>query len=135
MRKQVLICLLAIAAAGTSPGQNFCKKTSLFFEKDEAELTSPAKKKLDSIITYMAKKDFMIEMYGHSDTTASNEYNLKLSGQRMAAVKKYINAKTKGKVKYKEKNLGETTNSIKKSAEENLAYNRRVDLFLIPMSG
>lgn len=135
MTKHVLIFLFAFMANGILPAQNFCKKTSLFFEKDEALLTAQAKKKLDSLIYKIGKSEFMIEMYGHSDTTASKDYNLKLSGERMSAVKKYVNSKTKGKVQYKEKNLGETNNLIKKSKEEILAYNRRVDLFLTPMQG
>ncbi len=114
--------------------QQICSRTSVFFDVDKTKLTVETKQKLDSLITLIGESEFLVELYGHTDSLASSIYNLKLAQSRMDAVKEYITLKSKGKLQFKEKNLGETDKPISDSKEKNLAYNRRVDVFLIPMT-
>jgi hypothetical protein len=113
--------------------QQVCKRTSLFFDLNKAELSATSAKKLDSLISIIGNSEFLIELYGHADSLASNDYNFKLSAKRMDVVKEYITSKSKSSPQFREKNLGETNVPVSGSAEDNLAYNRRVDVYLIPI--
>ncbi len=134
-RKNLLaICLLIVFVSTNLCAQKYCKRISLFFDLDKSELKDATRKKLDSVISLVGPNEFLVELYGHSDSLADNAYNFKLAGSRMKFVENYLNSKTRGKLVYKEKNFGETNYKISNSAEENMAFNRRVDLYLVPMN-
>lgn len=131
-KRLITISLLFLFATTNVFAQKYCKRISLFFDLNQSELTDQSKKKLDSIILYMNQQEFLVEMYGHADSLASADYNFKLAGRRMQTVRGYIISRTKSKLDFKEKNLGETNDNLRKGKENNMAYNRRVDIFLIP---
>jgi hypothetical protein len=134
MKRYILLLTSALFALTALQGQQFCKRTSLFFDLDKSDLTDVTKKRLDSIVRLIGPNEFLVEMYGHADSLASNAYNLQLAGSRMSEVENYLTSKTKGKLEFKKKNFGETNYKISNSQEANLAFNRRVDLYLVPMT-
>jgi hypothetical protein len=133
MKKIYSILFFTIFIFPAINAQQLCKRTSVFFDLDKTDFTVATTKKLDSIVSAIGNSEFLIELYGHTDSAASNDYNLKLAANRMHVVKEYITSKSKSKLQFKEKNLGETNILISGSKEENLAFNRRVDIYLIPI--
>lgn len=114
--------------------QNFCRRTSVFFDHDQSELTDPAKRKLDSLANVMKGKEYIVELYGHTDTTGNYNYNIKLANERMRAIEAYLRPKCTAKLTFTENNLPESNYRIARDEDRNLAYNRRVDIFFIPTS-
>lgn len=132
--KLALLLSLLIVECGLH-AQNFCKRTSVFFESDAAELTEQTKRKLDSLGSVMRGTEYIVELYGHADSVGNYDYNYRLANQRMRAISNYLRTKCTARITFTENNLSETNYQISKDQEKNLAYNRRVDIFFIPVSG
>ncbi len=63
-------------------------KFLLYFEQNSTQLTAESKQLLPQILdSITARQAYAIGIYGHSDRTGSDEYNLKLSLQRAEAVR------------------------------------------------
>jgi OmpA family len=115
--------------------QQICSRSSFYFNKDEAELTAVSRQKIDSILLVTQQSQFLIELYGHTDTTGNTNYNDRLAFRRMKTIESYLDSAASGRFQYKEKNFSETNAKVSQSTERNLAFNRRVDLFLLPLKG
>ena len=64
------------------------------FDTNKSTLTAAAKANLDKLIPVFGQyPDTNIRIYGYTDSTGSAEHNLKLSDQRAAAVRTYLNGK------------------------------------------
>jgi len=86
MKKYLLICsLLATTLAYTQPG----KSVFVHFALDKYELSTRTRATLDSLTDSLDVSD-RIELHGHCDASGSDEYNIKLSQQRVKAVEKYL---------------------------------------------
>jgi outer membrane protein OmpA-like peptidoglycan-associated protein len=60
----------------------------LYFLKDSSELTAESKSYLPEILSLVNKREFYeISIIGHTDTTGSDEYNMKLSSARAESVR------------------------------------------------
>lgn len=132
--KTIRLLSLALLLQCSLFAQQTCKRSSLFFDTDQAELKPASIKKLDSILLVAQQSKFLVELYGHTDTVGRDAYNDRLALQRMKAIEAYLDSKAGGKFQYKEKNFSETNAQVSRSTEANLAYNRRVDLYLLPVS-
>jgi hypothetical protein len=136
MRTKLIALVAVLTMCGEMNAQNFCKQTSVFFEHDASLLTEPTKHKLDSLSRVMKDPEYIVELYGHTDSTGSYNYNIQLAHRRMRAIEAYLRPKTKSKMVFTENNLSESEYRIVgKDKEKNLAYNRRVDIFLVPTNG
>jgi hypothetical protein len=136
--KASLSFIFALFLLTAAQAQQNCKRISFFFESDQSELTEASKKRLDSLLASSNQPHYMAELYGHADTIGSTNYNYNLAMRRMKTIESYLNSRSKNKFDYKEKNFSETVETNAKnvrSEEANLAFNRRVDLYLIPMKG
>jgi len=63
----------------------------ILFELDKSDIQTEAAKHLDEIVTYL--KDYpelLIDIRSHTDSRADDDYNLKLSQDRVQATKKYL---------------------------------------------
>lgn len=130
-----MIALIAVLTLCSGmKAQNFCKQTSVFFEHDASEITVQTQRKLDSLARVMKDPEYIVELYGHTDSTGSYNYNTTLAHERMRAIEAYLRPKTKSKLVFTENNLSETNYKVSGDIEKNLAFNRRVDIFLVPMS-
>ena len=64
------------------------------FDTNKSSLTAAAKANLDKLIpVFKEYADTNITIFGYTDSTGSADYNLKLSGERAAAVKSYLSSK------------------------------------------
>lgn len=69
-------------------------KFLLYFEQDSARLTVASERLLPQILeTIEQRQAYAIGIYGHSDRTGSDEYNLKLSLQRAVAVRDLLSSR------------------------------------------
>lgn len=68
---------------------------TLTFSLEGDELSTAAKTQLDAFADKLKaeNRNVYIEIQGHTDTTGSEAYNLKLSGARAEMVKRYLNMK------------------------------------------
>lgn len=67
---------------------------NIYFPIDEKELDGMASGQLDFIADFMkSNKDFRLELAGHTDDTGSDEYNFKLSEERVESAFKYLISK------------------------------------------
>jgi hypothetical protein len=124
--KRLFTTLSVIACLGAA-AQNYCEKTSVYFELNKSELTHQAEKKIDSLLHTLDGKSYLMELYGYSDSTATSEYNLALSKKRIESVQARIKSKSSIQFTYMEKNLGES-----KSVSGDASLDRRVDIFTFP---
>ena len=85
---------------------------------------------LGKLVKKFEGTDYLIELYGYADSTASSNYNLALSQKRIDSVKLFLNNIEGINFNYFEKNLGEEEQY---SETRDLALSRRVDIFVIPV--
>lgn len=109
---------------------------NILFEFNKADLLPQSKQTLDKIILAMKlNQSFGIELGAHSDSQGGAAYNLKLSGQRAAAAKAYMESKgidasriiAKG---YGESKLLNNCNDDILCSEDEHAVNRRLEFKL-----
>lgn len=102
----------------------------LYFENDEFDLD---KSHINSITTKLAQvsnlSDYNVYLTAHTDSTASENYNLQLSKKRRATIYNYL-IKEGIKV-YSAEALGETVPKYPNRTEAGRSKNRRVELMLI----
>lgn len=98
------------------------------FELDEAIIPDVNKPYLDraaKIITEVPNMELMI--IGHTDSQASNAYNMDLSQQRANAVKDYLVSKGVDASKLSTKGMGETDPVATNATEQGRFRNRRIE--------
>lgn len=103
-------------------------ENSVNFDTNKSTLTAKAKANLDKIIpvfTEYAETD--IKIYGYTDSTGKEDYNLKLSEQRAAAVKDYLVSKGLKASRFETKGLGIADPIADNATVEGRSKNRRVE--------
>jgi hypothetical protein len=113
--------------------QDFCKANSVFFDLNKSNLKSEGQFMLDSLLNTMNGSDFILEVYGYTDTSNTLDYNRKLSQSRIDGVLAYFKSKQITPKEIRSFNEGEDFNSSNQS--KNAAFQRRVDIYLTPMEG
>ena len=101
----------------------------LIFEMGRAVINSKSYQSLDEVVAMM--KDNMkvvIQLEGHTDNLGNAEKNMKLSQDRVEAVKKYLVSKGIDKNRIKTKAFGGTQPLSNDRTEEAKALNRRVEM-------
>ncbi len=131
MKQVALIVLLLFGSVLYA--QDLCRPTSVFFDLNQSELKSRGKNSVDSLLQTMNGSDFILEIYGYTDTSHTDDYNRKLSQNRIDAVLEYLKKKGIAPKEIRTFNEGEdfTSNNLRKDA----AFQRRVDLYLTRMEG
>ncbi len=99
------------------------------FDNDKATLRSDAQAILEQAAESLKKwGDVKVEVAGHTDSKASDDYNMKLSQSRAEAVREYLISKGVGADRLSAKGYGETAPVADNETEEGRAHNRRVEL-------
>ncbi len=102
------------------------------FELQSFELTKDSKRILsEAALVINANPELRIEVQAHTDSKGSEKYNLKLSEQRAASVKKYLVSQGVDSNQLESKGYGESQPVADNKTEEERAKNRRVELNVI----
>jgi len=99
----------------------------VYFDTDKAVIKDP--RVLDEAVAIMkADPKIVGEVHGHTDSTASPEYNQKLSEARAKAVRDYFIKQGIAPERVRAKGFGETRPVASNDTAEGRAQNRRVEL-------
>ena len=104
---------------------------NILFEFNSAALNSAATKELDLAAEFILENpEVKVEIAGHTDSQGDEEYNLKLSKNRAAAVFEYFLKKNIPESNLEFKGYGESQPVGKGTSDENDALNRRIELII-----
>ncbi|SFU73659.1 OmpA family protein [Aliiroseovarius crassostreae] len=106
--------------------KNTClvENTDTLFATDSARLTTSGRKRLEQF--FSSSDAFGYGIYGHTDSRASDSYNMRLSKRRAAAVAKV--ARSVGAVVEREIGFGERQPLVPNTSAANMQKNRRVEV-------
>lgn len=76
----------------------------------------------------------LIDVYGHTDSTGSADFNQKLSEQRAQTVANYLISQGVSSARIRSKGFGETLPIASNDTEEGRAKNRRVEIKIVPVT-
>ena len=103
----------------------------ILFAYDKSDLNSSAEGNLNKLVTILKEyPDTNIEVQGHTDSNGSDDYNMKLSERRAAAVSAYLRGRGVAGSRLTTKGYGESAPVADNGSDEGRAQNRRVT-FLI----
>lgn len=103
-------------------------ENSVNFDLNKATLTDKAKANLDKLVTvFKQEPDTYISIFGYTDNTGREEYNLSLSKQRAASVKQYLVQKGIAANRIATDGLGIADPIASNDTEAGRAKNRRVE--------
>jgi outer membrane protein OmpA-like peptidoglycan-associated protein len=111
---------------------------NIYYDLDKSEIRTDAKKELDNKVIPILKKypDIQIELRSHTDSRASEEYNLRLSAERAKSVVDYLIKKGISSSRLTAQGYGETElvnecdDSVKCSEVEH-QQNRRTEFKIL----
>ena len=102
------------------------------FDTNKSTLTTTAKANLDKLVTVFTEyPDTNIQIYGYTDSSGADEYNLKLSEQRAASVKSYLAGKGLVSSRFNTSGLGEAEPIASNETAEGKSQNRRVEFAIV----
>ncbi|MFN5170257.1 MAG: OmpA family protein [Cyclobacteriaceae bacterium] len=112
----------------TQEGKTF-RLTHLNFTQGKAVIQPESFEELDELAALMNdNRKIVIQLEGHTDNLGRADLNLKLSEDRVEAVKKYLTGKGVGKDRIKTKAFGGTQPLSNDGTPEARALNRRVEI-------
>jgi len=108
---------------------NLVMPGNITFATNKSVIQSDFYAVLDSVSTVLVKyKDTLIEVEGHTDSTGSISYNLKLSEDRAVQVANYLATKGVEQKRIDHKGKGPMTPVASNQTSEGRALNRRVEI-------
>ena len=115
----------------TAPVQVASISGDVAFDVDSAVIKGSFYTTLDRIASEIQARSSSARytIVGHTDSTASNEYNQELSERRARAVASYLISKGVSSSQLSVLGLGETRPIASNSTEEGKAQNRRVEIY------
>ncbi len=103
-------------------------ENSVNFNINQATLTPNAKANLDKLVkVFKENPDTDIDIYGYTDITGREEFNLKLSGQRANSVKTYLSQQGISPKRIKTQGMGIADPIASNDTEAGRIKNRRVE--------
>jgi OOP family OmpA-OmpF porin len=106
------------------------------FETNSANLTADSKPVLDKVADGLKEHHRLtIEVQGHTDSTGSAAYNLKLSDRRANSVVDYLVSQGVPRAQLSAKGYGQTQPIASNATAEGRAKNRRVVMHVISNPG
>ena len=85
----------------------------------------------DSLIQY---PNSLVDVYGHTDSTGSDQYNQALSERRASTVANYLTLQGVSAARVRSQGFGETMPVDSNDTEEGRARNRRVEIKIVPIT-
>ncbi len=112
-------------------GINLTFDSGLLFATGKSDLNNDAKANLDAFASVVSKPDYedtYILVEGHTDSSGSDELNMRLSEARAKSVANYLAGKGVSKSRLHTKWYGETLPLVDNDTPEHMAQNRRVEI-------
>jgi outer membrane protein OmpA-like peptidoglycan-associated protein len=78
--------------------------------------------------------DSLVDVYGHTDSTGADQYNMDLSQRRADAVSRYLISRGVSSARLQAKGMGESYPVADNNTAEGRAKNRRVEVKITPVS-
>ena len=112
-----------------TPSGETMRLNNLIFPQGKAVIDPKSFEELDEVAQMMKENSKMvIQLEGHTDNQGSSKANLKLSEDRVEAVKKYLASKGIAKDRIKTKALGGSQPLSNEMTQQARAMNRRVEM-------
>lgn len=103
-------------------------ENSVNFDLNKSSLTSTAKANLDKLVNVFKEyPDTNIQIFGYTDSSGAEDYNLRLSEQRAQSVKDYLTAKGLNSGRFTTIGRGEADPIADNSTAAGMSQNRRVE--------
>ena len=111
------------------------KATPIHFLSDKSYVTDYSKGILDKLIkTLNSNKDYNVNIFGHADSQGSDQYNIKLSQDRLNSTVKYLESKGIAANRIiNQKAFGKTKPIAPNNTPEGRLQNRRVEFEIFKM--
>jgi outer membrane protein OmpA-like peptidoglycan-associated protein len=105
------------------------------FDVGSAALQPAFRATLDQIAQSMNQyPDSLIDVYGHTDSTGSEQFNQTLSESRARTVANYLSMQGVSGARIRSQGFGETMPVADNNTEEGRRRNRRVEIKIVPIS-
>ncbi len=105
------------------------------FAVDSTEISPSFQSALDRVAQSMVQyPDSLIDVYGHTDSTGSDQYNMALSQRRADAVSRYLISRGVSSARLQAKGMGESYPVADNTTADGRARNRRVEVKITPVS-
>lgn len=126
--KEFVLGALVFFPGATLVAQKVCAETAVYFDSGKYNLTPQATHRLDSLIAVWADAEVHLELEGHTDSIRPADYNQKLSEDRVAAVKSYLDQHAKARLTIQVYAQSEFQPVSDNGFELGKAQNRRVEI-------
>lgn len=105
------------------------------FAVDSTTISPAFQASLDKVAQSMIQyPDSLIDVYGHTDSTGSDAYNLDLSKRRADAVARYLTMRGVSSSRIQTQGMGESYPVADNATAEGRAQNRRVEVKITPVT-
>ena len=109
--------------------------SGITFAYDSAEVQPQFRGTLDQVAGTLAQyNQTYIDVYGHTDSTGSDQYNQDLSERRARAVADYLAGRGVQPARIGTRGYGETQPVASNDTPDGQAQNRRVEIKIVPVS-
>jgi len=105
------------------------------FDVDSSTLKPQFRSTLDQIAQSLKQyPNSLIDVYGHTDSTGSDQYNQALSERRASTVANYLVVQGVSAARVRSQGFGETMPVASNDTEAGRARNRRVEIKIVPIT-
>lgn len=108
--------------------------SNITFAVDQSDIQPSFYSTLNSVALVLKEFDrTLVDVYGHTDSTGSDDYNLRLSEDRAESVLRYLTAQGTDPRRFYAVGYGESQPIASNDSEYGRAQNRRVEIRLVPI--
>ncbi|MDE8651633.1 OmpA family protein [Novosphingobium album (ex Liu et al. 2023)] len=105
------------------------------FAVDSTTITPDFQATLDKVAASMNQyPNSLIDVYGHTDSTGSDQYNMDLSKRRADSVARYLISRGVNSARIQTQGMGESYPVADNATEQGRALNRRVEIKITPVT-
>lgn len=105
------------------------------FAVDSTEISPSFRASLDRVAQSMVQyPDSLVDVYGHTDSTGSDQYNLDLSKRRADAVARYLISRGVSSARLQTQGMGEGYPVADNNTADGRSKNRRVEVKITPVT-
>ncbi len=109
--------------------------SNVTFQSDQSNVEPQFYETLNSVATVLQNyPKTLVDVYGHTDSTGSDQYNLALSNRRAMSVANYVSGRGVDPRRVYVTGFGETKPIASNATESGRAQNRRVEIQISPLT-